>query len=88
MKRKRIKLKDVQRESIALFDFAIAEAYARGSDVHYRISFPYGPIKPDETMDKNTKMVVDFSVYFDAPVTDEQDDEKKFTILDPIKRRH
>lgn len=75
--------KVMQTEALSLFEFAIAEAYAQGSDKHYRLAFPYGAEK--------AKMVVEIYVYFDGELHDStkaDEPEKVYKINGPKKSQH
>lgn len=82
MKRKKTKLKEIQAEAIALFEYLIAEAYESQKEKHYRLKVPYG-----HEPDKQVEFIIDFSVYFDGELTDEASN-KKFRVTGPNKRSH
>lgn len=90
MKRKKKIIRDVQKETTALLEYLLAEAYARGQDMHYRLKVPYGPIKPNDKMEKAAELIVDISVYFDGDLNDERNTEQptRFKITGPNKDRH
>lgn len=91
MKRKSRRLTNIQREASAVLAFVLAEAYARGQDIHYRLRVPYGPTQNNDGQKLSTEMIVDFSVYFDGELSDarnEAEPEKRFKITSPDKGKH
>lgn len=89
MKRRTLRLKAIQQEAIALFEYLIAESFASGADKHYRLKVPYGPTKPNDGMEKQVEMIIDISVYFDGELSDERDEteSRTFKITGPDKGR-
>lgn len=88
-RRKTLKLKDLQTKAISVLDFLLAEAYARGEDIHYRLRIPYGAIQPGDGMLANAEMIVDFSIYFDGELHDESNPKSEpIRIGGPFKASH
>jgi hypothetical protein len=88
---KRRKLKLLQAEAVSLMEFLVAEAYARGKDMHYRFRMPYGNISKDDGLEQQSEIVIDLSIYFDGELSDAQlnpDSPTVFKITGPDKGKH
>lgn len=68
-------LRVLQTEALSLLEFAIAEAYARGTELHYRLKVPYGPTKPSDGMEREISLLIDFKISFDGDLSPPKQNE-------------
>lgn len=83
MRRKTRRLKTIQHEALALFEYLIAESYELGKELHYRFRVPYG-----NKAGKEVEYIIDVSLYFDGDVNEQREDGKKYKVASPNKKRH
>jgi hypothetical protein len=74
-------------EALALLDYLLAESYAHGKDMHYRLKVPYGDIDETDEMRPVAELVVEVHVYYDGELTSDER-ATKFKITGPSKNRH
>ena len=86
LKRKKPQVATVH-EALALLDYLLAESYAHGKDMHYRLKVPYGDINEVERLEPQAQLVVEISVYYDGEMTNNER-TREFKITGPNKNRH